>query len=385
MHEKETAHVLDTIMETMIDVVENSKIEIVHIIDTTRQEYETLYLELVAIKKESYKQANKVEQIKRGEELAKQRLSDVSEFMSSYSEGEIREVYDENNSLQADIHLFRERQKEGWESRDLLEERLIALNHTIDHAEFLANKISVILPYLHDEFRQVHNAMYNVKEQKQIDMKIIEEQEEERKKISRDINDGPAQMLAHILLNTEIVERYLQSGNIDDALEEIQHIRGMLRTSLHEVRRIIYDLRPMALDDLGLIPTIKKYINKIADYNDQDIDFVSIGKEKRFEQEYEVALFRLVQESLQNAIKHAKARLINVRIEMKEESIMIDVNDDGVGFNPKKKHEKSFGLIGMKERVDMLGGQLTIDSVDQQGTQIHIETPYYNEDCQAKK
>src|SRR5690625_7243516 len=78
MHEKETAHVLDTIMETMIDVVENSKIEIVHIIDTTRQEYETLYLELVAIKKESYKQANKVEQIKRGEELAKQRLSDGS-------------------------------------------------------------------------------------------------------------------------------------------------------------------------------------------------------------------------------------------------------------------------------------------------------------------
>src|SRR5690625_6483932 len=105
----------------------------------------------------------------------------------------------------------------------------------------------------------------------------------------------------------------------------------MLRTSLHEERRIIYYLRPMALDDLGLIPTIKKYINKIADYNDDDIDFVSIGKAKRFEQEYEVALYRLVQESLQNAIKHATARLINVRVEAKEESVMIDVDDDGVG------------------------------------------------------
>src|SRR5690625_5614534 len=111
--------------------------------------------------------------------------------------------------------------------------------------------------------------MENVKDKTLFVFKIIVGQEKERKKISRDIHDGPAQMLAHILQNTEIVERSLQSGNIDDALEEIQHIRGMLRTSLHEVRRIIYDLRPMALDDLGLIPTIKKYINKIADYNDQ--------------------------------------------------------------------------------------------------------------------
>ncbi|HLS60946.1 MAG TPA: histidine kinase [Virgibacillus sp.] len=384
MNERETSHVLDTIMETMIHVVENSKIEIVQIIEETRQEYEVLYSELAKIKKESYKQANQVDQIKRGEELAKQRLSDVSKFMNSYSENEIREVYEENNSLQADIHLFKEKQKEGWESRDDIEGRLIALNQTIDHAEFLANKISAILPYLHDEFRQVHDTLEEVKGKKQFGLKIIVAQEEERKKISRDIHDGPAQMLAHILLNTEIVERSLQSGNTEYALEEIQSIRGMLRTSLHEVRRIIYDLRPMALDDLGLIPTIKKYINKVADYNEKDIDFVAIGKERRFEQEYEVALFRLVQESLQNAIKHAKATLINVRIEMKEESIMIDVIDDGIGFNPKKKYEKSFGLIGIRERVDMLGGQLTIDSVDQQGTQIQIETPYNNEKCKIE-
>src|SRR5690625_5407205 len=123
------------------------------------------------------------------------------------------------------------------------------MKHTIYHAEFLVKKISIILPNLHDEFRQVHNTMENVKEKKQFGLKIIVAQEEERKKISRDIHDGPAQMLAHILLNTEIVERSLQSGNIDDALEEIQHIRGMRRASYSEVRRIINDILQMALDD----------------------------------------------------------------------------------------------------------------------------------------
>src|SRR5690625_114989 len=119
-------------------------------------------------------------------------------------------------------------------------------------------------------------------------------------------------------------------------------------------------------------------------YNKKNINFVYNVKERLFETEYEFDFFRLDQESFQNAIKKAKATLINVRIEMKEESIMIDVIDDGIGFNPKKKYEKSFGLIGIRERVDMLGGQLTIDSVDQQGTQIQIETPYNNEKCKIE-
>src|SRR5690625_7167188 len=103
--------------------------------------------------------------------------------MNCYSENEIREVYEENESLQADIHLFKEKQKEGWESRDDIEGRLIALNHTIDHAEFLANKISAILPYLHDEFRQVHDKLEAVKGKKQIGLRIIVAEGEGIKKI----------------------------------------------------------------------------------------------------------------------------------------------------------------------------------------------------------
>src|SRR5699024_474854 len=126
-------------------------------------------------------------------------------------------------------------------------------------------------------------------------------------KISREIHDGPAQMLANILLRSELISRAYQKGTTADAIEELKSVRSMIRTSLYEVRRIIYDLRPMALDDLGLVPTMKKYIMNTADYNNIDIEFITIGKKKRLHQKYEIALFRLMQESLQNAIKHAEA------------------------------------------------------------------------------
>src|SRR5699024_11616704 len=109
---------------------------------------------------------------------------------------------------------------------------------------------------------------------------------------------------------------------------EIKSVRKMIRTSLYEVRRIIYDLRPMALDDLGLLPTIKRYINTISDYNDINIEFSSIGKDERLRNQYEIAFFRLLQEALQNAIKHANATLIQVKLELSDRSLSMTVKDN---------------------------------------------------------
>src|SRR5690625_2805985 len=184
-------------------------------------------------------------------------------------------------------------------------------------------------------------------------------------------------MLAHILLNTEIVERSLQSGNTEYALEEIQSIRGMLRTSLHEVRRIIYDLRPMALDDLGLIPTLKKHVCSMAEQSKIPINLVTLGEERRLESNYEIAIFRLVQEALQNAIKHAQTNDIYVKVEMAPTQVNVIVKDNGVGFdtNETNHNDHSFGLVGMKERVDLLKGKISIESRVNHGTVVDIKVP----------
>src|SRR5699024_6466135 len=144
------------------------------------------------------------------------------------------------------------------QKRDELERRIMRLSTTIEYANNLGRKVSVILTYLYDDFSQVQEALKTAKEKQQFGLKIIEAQEVERKRLSREIHDGPAQMLANILLRSEIVDLAFREGNVEDALKEVRSIRTNIRTSLQEVRRIIYDLRPMALDDLGLFPTIRK-------------------------------------------------------------------------------------------------------------------------------
>src|SRR5699024_5909595 len=141
-------------------------------------------------------------------------------------------------------------------------------------------------------------------------------------------------------------------------------------------RRIIYDLRPMALDDLGLIPTLEKYLRSIEEYNHQtSVSFIHMGSEDRLLPKYEVAVFRLVQESVHNILKHAEATEINVKIETTNTHMTVIVKDNGKGFDLNVNKENSFGLIGMKERVSLLEGEIEFISRKGSGTTIFIKIP----------
>ncbi len=150
----------------------------------------------------------------------------------------------------------------------------------------------------------------------------------------------------------------------------------MVKSSLVEVRRIIYDLRPMALDDLGLVPTLEKYLSTFEEHNKVSIMFRHFGREQRLPQQFEIALFRLVQEAVQNAYKHAEPNEIQVKIEIKATKVIMIIKDDGKGFDPLEKKQGSFGLMGMKERVNLLKGELTIQSKLKVGTIIMIDIPF---------
>lgn len=373
---KQKDKTLDCIIDEMVEVVENSKNEIFDISEDARDEYDILVAELEVTKEKVIKYIEDGDQLEKKVKASRQRLSQVSKYFDRYSEHEIREVYENTHAMQTRLAILRQEETALRNRRDELERRLVNLRQTINRAENLVSKISVILPYLHDEFRQVNDMIEDAKEKQKFSLKIIGAQEEERRKISREIHDGPAQMMANILLRSELIERAFRGGSIDKAIEEIKSIRKMVRSSLYEVRRIIYDLRPMALDDLGLIPTIKRYVTTIADYHDMKIEFTTIGKDKRLNQDYEVALFRLVQESLQNAMKHSEATLVQIKLDIGKQSITMMIIDNGIGFNPKLKSDKSFGLIGMKERVEMLEGKLTINSKEGEGTKVYINVPY---------
>ncbi|WP_156855619.1 sensor histidine kinase [Oceanobacillus sp. AG] len=372
---KNSEKAIDQVIDEMIRVVKSSKNEIFNISEQARHEYDTLKKELEETKRLIIEYIEEGDRLEIDMRASRKRLAEVSKDFVRYTENDIHQAYKETHQLQAQMTVYREKEADLRKKRDDIERRLVNLYDTINKAEEITSKISVVEQYLADDFFQVNELIETAKEKQAFGLKIIEAQEEERRRLSREIHDGPAQMLANILLRSEIIERVLHDDSVKAAIDELQSVRKMIRSSLYEVRKIIYDLRPMALDDLGLIPTIRKYIANLIDFHQIDIDFVFLGEEKRLNDKYEVALFRLMQESVQNAIKHANPTLIQVKLQIQKKNIIMIIKDNGKGFDVNIKNENSFGLVGMRERVDMLGGEIDISSKQNEGTTVIIRVP----------
>ncbi|MDA1476569.1 histidine kinase [Bacillus sp. CLL-7-23] len=378
---KMDSKVLDSIIMKMLKTVDGSKDEVFQIGEQSRQQYEGLVEELKQIKQ----QVNEV--IDLGDRLevyarhARNRLSEVSRNFHKFSEEEIREAYEKAHELQVELTMIQQREKQLREKRDDLERRLLGLQEIIERSEGLVSQISVVLNYLNQDLRQVGVLLEDAQAKQDFGLRIIEAQEEERKRVSREIHDGPAQMLANVMMRSELIERIFREKGTEEGFQEIKNLRQNVRNALYEVRRIIYDLRPMALDDLGLIPTLRKYLNTIEDYHGKaKIHFQCIGEseDRRIAPRFEVALFRLAQEAVTNALKHSESDEIHVKVEVTKDFVMMIIRDNGTGFDlkeTKSKRNKSFGLLGMKERVDLLEGTMTIDSKIGLGTFIMIKVP----------
>ncbi|WP_079506655.1 sensor histidine kinase [Mesobacillus jeotgali] len=367
---------LDLILEKMIETVGDSKDEIFRIAEQCRTDYESITDELKDIKRKVAQIINEGEKLDAQVRRARLRLSEVSKHFKDYSEAEVREAYEVAHKLQMDLTMNRQTEKQLREKRDDLERRLVGLNETIERAEHLVSQISVVMNYMMSDIRQMGEALETAKEKQDFGLKIIEAQEDERKKLSREIHDGPAQMMANVMMRSDLIERVYKERGAEEAIREIKSMKTMVRSALYEVRRIIYDLRPMALDDLGLIPTLKKYLQTIEEYHKTTrIQFTNIGEDRRLTSKYEVALFRMVQESVQNALKHAQATLIQVKLEIKRDHVMVVIKDDGKGFDINEKKPESFGLLGIKERVELLEGELSIHSKIGTGTLVIIQVP----------
>lgn len=372
---------LDHILEKMIETVGNSKDEVFRIGENCRQDFEAISEELKEVKLQVARTISQGDQLDTQARFARKRLSEVSMHFKNYTEAEVRDAYEKAHKLQMDLTLNRQLEKQLRDRRDDLERRLLGINETIERAEHLVSQISVVMNYLMSDLRQMGEIIEDAKMKQDFGLKIIEAQEEERKRLSREIHDGPAQMLANVMMRSDLIERVYRERGPEEALGEIRSFKQMVRSSLYEVRRIIYDLRPMALDDLGLVPTLKKYLQTIEEYHKKTvISFKNFGQERRLPSKYEVALFRLIQESVQNALKHAEAKEIQVKLEICKEAITVTVKDDGKGFDKNQRRNDSFGLIGMKERVDLLEGQITIDSKKGAGTIVMIQIPILDKD-----
>lgn len=204
---------------------------------------------------------------------------------------------------------------------------------------------------------------------------IVNAQEAERQRLSRQMHDGPAQALSNFILQTDIAMRFLE---IDPAhaKDELGSLKVAAMNAFQKVRNFIFELRPMMLDDLGLVPTIKKYAEAFKEQAGLDVSVTVTGNERRLEPYLEVMIFRAVQELLGNAARHSQATLIKVQLDMGSDLIRVSVQDNGRGFDPERLNESTnLGLKLIHERAEMLGGTFEIDSAMGAGARITFTVP----------
>lgn len=206
---------------------------------------------------------------------------------------------------------------------------------------------------------------------------IVKAHEEERRRIARDIHDGPAQTLAGLIIHLDVCQR-LMDLDLKQARSEVDILKGQLRDGLQELRRIIFDLRPLALDNLGLAPSLRAYLDGVAARTGLKPELEVKGEERRLPPSLEVTLYRLVQEAVSNARKHARAVNVTVKVEFLADLVRAVVEDNGVGFDVEtalRDGGDHFGLVGMRERVALLEGTMDISSKPGRGTRISFAFP----------
>jgi two-component system sensor histidine kinase DegS len=371
---------IEGIITNAISAIEDSKGKVFEILFSARDELEALQRELKDVIRETAETIEKVDKLEKDYRLARVRLTEVSRDFHRFSEEDIKIAYEKAMKLQLDLSIYREKEIYLRARRDELQKRVRNLEHSVERAETIGSQMNVVIEYLSGDLDQVNRILESAKNRQLLGLKIIMAQEEERKRIARDIHDGPAQTLAHLVLRSEIAERMLEKRDLSLAQAELTDLKNQARSGLEEIRKVIFHLRPMALDDLGLTPTLRKYVQDFEDKSNIQTHFELVGKEIRLPSAMEVGIFRLVQEALANVMKHSSATNVSITLAYQRNMVKICVSDNGIGFDAAQlesahKDGTHYGLIGMKERVKLLEGRMEIRSVINGGTRIEITIP----------
>lgn len=361
---------LDKIVKTTIAAVEKGKTQIFDIYEAARNEVENIKKDVERTKQETVAIIFVVDDLEKKERRSRVKLMEVSRNFSVYTEDDIKAVYDDARNLQVELAVARAQEQNLRHQRDELELRLRSLKKTVSKAEGLTTQVGAVLGYLGDQMGDVVVKIESLQQSQVFGAKIIKAQEEERRRVSREIHDGPAQAMANIVFRAEVCERLIDIDMVR-AKKEMSDLREQVRQCLKETRKIIFDLRPMTLDDLGLVPTVKRFLDTVKERSGIITEIRILGEERRLDSYVEIGVFRIFQEAITNVEKHAKASTLSIVMEFRQDALLATIVDDGVGFNTADNlGSESFGLLGMRERVNLLNGELTIKSEVAVGTKI---------------
>jgi PAS domain S-box-containing protein len=209
--------------------------------------------------------------------------------------------------------------------------------------------------------------------------RLVEIQESERRYVARELHDEAGQALTSLMVGLRLLEREAQRP--EAVVAGVAELKRMVDGVLENLHRLAMDLRPASLDHLGLVAALRQYAEAVSDQHGLVVQFETVGFHDRLPSDVESSIYRMVQEALTNVIRHARATRVDVLLEQRDDKLIVIVEDNGVGFDPPAAMQNGrLGLFGVRERAEMLGGRLVLESAAGAGTTLLVEVPYGDSD-----
>ena len=269
----------------------------------------------------------------------------------------------------SDFKVFSPRDVESIYKDSLKENRNLKSKYESDCQEYIKKRERI-----DSRLRKVKKLLLEYNDEVQ----IFDIQERERQRISRDLHDSSLQNLTHTIHKLELASLYIDKDPIQAKLE-IAEISKDINGVIEEIRNTIFDLRPMQFDDLGLKDSVEHLVEKIKKDSSIDIKCDIDDNIKSNDKDVLLTIFRIIQECINNAIKHSNGSLIELKIKNVDGCFDIIISDDGEGFNVNEvfseKAKRHFGLMILEERVNILNGTINIESEIEKGTKVHVQLP----------
>lgn len=312
---------------------------------------------------------------------AEQKMREVEYSLREYDQKE-----DTNLNFFSPVGIYEEREEKSsfLQTSEELKDKLEELNSQLEKYKYRGQQIGFIRTMIcstqkEAEATQSSDEKIVVSKQNQ-GLHILESLEYDRNRIARDLHDSAVQSLTAMTHKTELCIRLMDIDTVRVRLE-LQTIHETIKSIINGMREIIYNLRPMSLENLGLAVTIDAYCLQLKKNYDIEVLFHNLSEEPELPFLYKVTLYRILQEACSNVIKHANASKIEVMFSNENDNMKLVITDNGTGFDTKKATESAdkmyqgFGLTMMKERIELLGGRICIESAIGKGTKVSVEIP----------
>lgn len=309
-----------------------------------------------------------VDKLSQRELSVSNRLRDLEVNLDKYSKDDIKNFYNAAQEVQMRLQSMRAQLEQLQLRQGALKNRQNQLSEVVELLHSLqgsGGQAGGIEPQGADE---------------DLIANIIQAQEKERLRISLQMHDGPAQSMSNLVLRAEICQRMIDR-DLDQARAELGSLKTAINSTLQDTRKFIFDLRPMTLDDLGLVPTLRRYATQFSEKSGIEVNLMLQNVDTRLPSHYEVTLFRFIQEALNNIAKHAGANQARVLLDISGTTLQIVIEDDGSGFSVSdvladQSGRRNMGIASMRQQIEvMLRGEFGIESAIGRGTRVAATVP----------